>query len=642
VTKVSVIVPTYRSGPELDRLVASLEEQTMPRSDFEVVFVDDGSPDDTYDRILRIARTRPWVQVHRIEASGWPSRPRNLGVGWATGEYVLFADHDDTLFPDGLRAAYAFAVEHDVDVVNPKEVRTDRPAWGLSIYDGDHVYRRDDAPAEVLSPWTPHKLYRRALLLEHGIRFPERAHHMWEDNLFNIDVLAAARTIGVLGSTPVYHWHRGKRTSSSTYGRDPDEYWDSVEVVLEHVRSRLDDPSLQAVRDTILAKRVALRVLGQLGGRYLRRRGDAQAHVLDRARRVVDRFFPPSLDHLLDPRQRFQVGLVRDGSRTLLTQLARHEAGVVGQVRASSVTWSGRTLAVTGSATWTVADGTPLLFRRSEAEGVTRLERVLPAPLADAGNADLDWAPAARAATVELLVRERGSRVSWRVPTTAEPRLVGTPDGSTTLVVDWSAALEVATTASGAALGDGVWDVIAEVSFGGFHSRYGLWAKLAAKPALLDGRPVLAYSNRNGRLSLDVGQTAVPLLAKARVSWDAVRSEAQDDGSVAFRVPVGRVHAYGGAVVRGELELAPVWADHPGWRAVAARSSPGWLRRRVGWDRAAVRLVADDDGVHLDGTVAPRRQGPVACRLSFAGRSFAPHRDLTPVRGGVRFASRTA
>ena len=47
VPKISVVVPTFSPGELLNRVVRSVEAQTMPAEDFEVIFVDDGSPDDT-------------------------------------------------------------------------------------------------------------------------------------------------------------------------------------------------------------------------------------------------------------------------------------------------------------------------------------------------------------------------------------------------------------------------------------------------------------------------------------------------------------------------------------------------------------------------------------------------------------------
>ena len=73
--KVSVVVATYAPGEKLDALVRSVERQTLPADEFEVVLVDDGSPDDTWDRLQTLRDGHGNVRVERIEASGWPSRP---------------------------------------------------------------------------------------------------------------------------------------------------------------------------------------------------------------------------------------------------------------------------------------------------------------------------------------------------------------------------------------------------------------------------------------------------------------------------------------------------------------------------------------------------------------------------------------
>ena len=91
----SVVIPTYRSGPGLDRAIASLDAQTLPQDRLEVLLLDDGSPDDTAARIEQIAAGRANYRAFVLEASGWPSRPRNIGVREARGRYVLFLDHDD-------------------------------------------------------------------------------------------------------------------------------------------------------------------------------------------------------------------------------------------------------------------------------------------------------------------------------------------------------------------------------------------------------------------------------------------------------------------------------------------------------------------------------------------------------------------
>ncbi|WP_233512784.1 glycosyltransferase family 2 protein [Micromonospora deserti] len=92
--KVSVVVPAYNCGPHIEKLVASLLRQSLPPAEFEVIFIDDGSTDGTPARLDELAAAHPHVHVVHTDNSGWPSRPRNLGVERAHGEYVFFADDD--------------------------------------------------------------------------------------------------------------------------------------------------------------------------------------------------------------------------------------------------------------------------------------------------------------------------------------------------------------------------------------------------------------------------------------------------------------------------------------------------------------------------------------------------------------------
>ena len=79
----------------------------------------------------RHAATRPNMTVRRIENSGWPSRPRNVATEMARGEWVLYMDHDDSLYPDALRRAAEYAAETDADLLSPKESKTSDVWWGM-------------------------------------------------------------------------------------------------------------------------------------------------------------------------------------------------------------------------------------------------------------------------------------------------------------------------------------------------------------------------------------------------------------------------------------------------------------------------------------------------------------------------------
>ena len=90
--KVSVVVPVYNPGRYIEPCIESLLRQTLPPGEHEVVFVDDGSTDETPARLDELAASHSHVRVIHQENSGWPGKPRNVGVEASRGEYVQFVD----------------------------------------------------------------------------------------------------------------------------------------------------------------------------------------------------------------------------------------------------------------------------------------------------------------------------------------------------------------------------------------------------------------------------------------------------------------------------------------------------------------------------------------------------------------------
>src|SRR4051794_25377565 len=120
--KVSVVVPVYNPGEYIEPLLESLLAQSMPAGECELVFVDDGSTDGTVQRLEALAARHAHVRVAAIPRSGWPGRPRNVGIDLARGEYVFLSDHDDRLSPEALERLYAIAIADAADIVMGKVV----------------------------------------------------------------------------------------------------------------------------------------------------------------------------------------------------------------------------------------------------------------------------------------------------------------------------------------------------------------------------------------------------------------------------------------------------------------------------------------------------------------------------------------
>lgn len=112
--KISVIVPVYKAEAYLHRCVDSLLAQTF--QDFEVLLIDDGSPDRSGEICDEYARQDSRIRVFHKE-NGGVSSARQYGMDHAQGEYTIHADPDDWVEPTMLEELYQKAKEEDADMV---------------------------------------------------------------------------------------------------------------------------------------------------------------------------------------------------------------------------------------------------------------------------------------------------------------------------------------------------------------------------------------------------------------------------------------------------------------------------------------------------------------------------------------------
>lgn len=116
----SIIVPVYKVEEYLSECVDSILSQSF--KDYELILIDDGSPDICGDMCDRYA-----VQDKRIrvihQANAGQSAARNAGIEASCGEVIAFVDSDDKLAPDALCTLYNEMIENDADIVLGKVIR---------------------------------------------------------------------------------------------------------------------------------------------------------------------------------------------------------------------------------------------------------------------------------------------------------------------------------------------------------------------------------------------------------------------------------------------------------------------------------------------------------------------------------------
>lgn len=96
--RLSIIVPMYNVAPYLERCISSIEDQDIPEYDYEVICINDGSPDNCREIIEGLQKEYPNIILVNQENQG-VSRARNNGIDLATGKYLLFIDPDDYIDP---------------------------------------------------------------------------------------------------------------------------------------------------------------------------------------------------------------------------------------------------------------------------------------------------------------------------------------------------------------------------------------------------------------------------------------------------------------------------------------------------------------------------------------------------------------
>lgn len=93
----SVIIATYAGADKLPTVLASLSRQTLAKDRYEVIVVDDGSPEKEAAQIAAACeafRDLLNISVHREEKNGGPARARNKGISFSRGDYIFFTDDD--------------------------------------------------------------------------------------------------------------------------------------------------------------------------------------------------------------------------------------------------------------------------------------------------------------------------------------------------------------------------------------------------------------------------------------------------------------------------------------------------------------------------------------------------------------------
>lgn len=235
--KVSIVMPAYKAAGFIALAIASVRAQTL--QDWELIVVDDCSPDHTADVAMAAAGGDPRIRLVRAEKNGGIARARNLGNAQATGTWIAVLDSDDAYEPTRLETLVSAAeaagldlIADDMRLVPFEDISADgqpylgRERSGLEPVDLPTWFDRNRAGIRTPLLGYLKPIVRREFLLQHKISYvPELK--VAEDCWFVADLLASGARFA-LHPAPLYRYAIRPASLSRTRGDNVYSYQQSV------------------------------------------------------------------------------------------------------------------------------------------------------------------------------------------------------------------------------------------------------------------------------------------------------------------------------------------------------------------------------------------------------------------------------
>lgn len=249
-TPISVIVPVYNAQFWLSRFAASLQSQTF--TNFEILFIDDASTDQSAALIEDIAAADSRIRLIRLPKNSGAGVARNIGIRNASGETLCFADPDDLLPNSSLEVRYAAYKRHNAIVrachdeieddgtLRSRETRLDKLPETFSP--------AAEAPRVGVNPflcahWT--WLFPTALLRRYAIFNGEGMRTAEDIVLLNRLFFHIGRMVWIPDT--VYYWmkHKGSLSTTKYTAKHYEDYFQCCDIFYEeadqHGRPELGD-----------------------------------------------------------------------------------------------------------------------------------------------------------------------------------------------------------------------------------------------------------------------------------------------------------------------------------------------------------------------------------------------------------------
>ena len=228
--RISIIIPFYNAEKYIERCLDSVLAQTF--TDFEVICVDDGSKDNTYQILQNYAKKDDRIKAY-IQENGGPSAARRNALSKATGKYLMFCDSDDWFEPNMCQTLFEAIEQNDVDVVccnaqvsDEKDniQRTDHLEYYINKQNGIHQISNEIIQKTNVLLWN--KIWKKSLVDQYQVDFPPCREY--DDSCFFMQYMSVAKKIMYLDDKLYNYFRRQDSVMGKVAQKKDKTYFDKL------------------------------------------------------------------------------------------------------------------------------------------------------------------------------------------------------------------------------------------------------------------------------------------------------------------------------------------------------------------------------------------------------------------------------
>lgn len=244
--KVSVIVPVFNVEQYIEKCAKSLFSQTMSPDNLQIIFINDKTPDKSFNIINEVLKEFPqrkssvFFIEHKVN-KGLP-QARISGTQYAEGEYVIHCDSDDWVEPDMYLRMYEYAKKEDLDILRCNFF-IEKGKRSTSVLEPESTASGYQEAGEILCGHKNGYLWRtlvRHNLYDKGVLSPKA--NMIEDVTFLVQLCFYANKVG---NMPACFYHYRINDKGMTYNPSDDnirkqvlDQVSNIKVIEEFLRSK--------------------------------------------------------------------------------------------------------------------------------------------------------------------------------------------------------------------------------------------------------------------------------------------------------------------------------------------------------------------------------------------------------------------